>query len=47
MVERLRELEAREDALTERLAAVPVDLPDVHPRVAEIYRRKWSAWPTP
>ena len=40
MVERLRELEAREDALTERLAAVPVDLPDVHPRVAEIYRRK-------
>ena len=40
MVDRLRELEAREDALTERLAAVPVDLPDVHPRVAEIYRRK-------
>ena len=40
MVERLRELVAREDELTGRLAAEPVDLPDVHPRVAEIYRRK-------
>ena len=43
MVERLRELEAREDELAGRLAgrlaAAPVDLPDIHPRVAEIYRR--------
>ncbi len=33
MVDRMRELEARQDELNERLAAVPADLPD-------IYRRK-------
>lgn len=37
---RLRELEAREDELNVRLAQVPVDLPDIHPNIAEIYARK-------
>ncbi|WP_085558422.1 recombinase family protein [Azospirillum agricola] len=40
LVTRLRELEAREDELNARLAQVPVDLPDVHPNVAELYARK-------
>ena len=40
MSDRLRELEARQDELTERLAAAPADLPDIHPNVAETYRRK-------
>ncbi len=40
MSDRLRELEARQDALNERLAAVPADIPDIHPNIAGIYRRK-------
>ncbi len=40
MVDRLRELEARQDELTERLSTVPVEIPDIHPNVADIYRRK-------
>ena len=40
MSDRLRELEARQDELTALLAAVPADLPDIHPNVAAIYRRK-------
>ncbi len=40
MSDRLRELEARQDELTERLAAAPADLPDIHPNVGEVYRRK-------
>ena len=40
MVDRLRELEARQDELNERLAAAPADLPDIHPNIADIYRRK-------
>ena len=40
MVDRLRELEARQDELNERLAAVPADLPDIHPNIADVYRRK-------
>ena len=40
MLARLRELEAREDELTERLSRAPVDIPDIHPNVAGIYRRK-------
>ncbi len=40
MSDRLRELEARQVELAERLAAAPADLPDIHPNVAEIYRRK-------
>ena len=40
MSDRLRELEARQDELNECLAAVPADLPDIHPNIAGIYRRK-------
>ena len=40
MVDRLRELEARQHELEARLAAVPAAVPDVHPNVADIYRRK-------
>ena len=47
MTDRLRKLEAEQDALTERLASAPTDLPDIHPNVADIYRRKverlWEA----
>jgi len=38
--DRLRELEAKHDKITERMARSPVDLPDIHPNVADIYRRK-------
>ena len=40
MVDRLRELEARQDELEARLAAAPAAVPDVHPNIADIYRRK-------
>jgi hypothetical protein len=40
MVARLRELEMREDELTARLSRAPVDIPDIHPNVAGVYRRK-------
>ncbi len=40
MSDRLRELEARQDELAERLATVPADLPDIHPNIAMVYRRK-------
>ena len=47
MTDRLRKLEAEQDALSERLASAPADLPDIHPNVADIYRRKveclWDA----
>ena len=36
----LHKLEAREDELCERLAARPADIPDMHPNIAAIYRRK-------
>ena len=39
MSDRLRELEARQDELNERLA-VPADVPDIHPNIAAVYRRK-------
>ena len=38
--DRLRELETQQDEITERLARAPVDIPDIHPNVADIYRRK-------
>lgn len=38
--DRLRELEARQDELTALFFAVPADLPDIHPNVAALYRRK-------
>ena len=40
LMNRLRELEARQDELRERLATASADIPDVHPNVAGLYRRK-------
>ncbi|MDE2790208.1 MAG: hypothetical protein OXI81_07270 [Paracoccaceae bacterium] len=40
MMYRMRELEARQDELNERLAAVPADIPDILPNIAIVYRRK-------
>ena len=40
LMTRLRELEAKEDELAERLSRAPTDIPDIHPNVADIYRRK-------
>jgi DNA invertase Pin-like site-specific DNA recombinase len=40
MMDRLRELEARQDELAERLSTAPADLPDIHPNVAAVYRRR-------
>ncbi len=37
---RLGELESKEDELNARLTQVPVDIPDLHPNLAGIYRRK-------
>ena len=38
--ERLHGLEARKKELNDRLAAAPRELPDIHPNVSGIYRRK-------
>ncbi|MGZ9106030.1 MAG: recombinase family protein, partial [Rhodoplanes sp.] len=38
--DRLRELEAQQDQIADRLAQSPIDIPDIHPNVADIYRRK-------
>ena len=38
--DRLRELEAQQDQIADRLAQAPIDIPDIHPNVADIYRRK-------
>ncbi|WP_235210000.1 hypothetical protein [Sphingobium sp. Ant17] len=40
LVDELLELEAQEDAIRARLAAAPADVPDIHPNISEIYRRK-------
>ena len=40
MTERMRELEAREDVLKGLLAEEPTDIPDIHPNVSGIYRKK-------
>ena len=40
MIDRLRELEARQDELKARLATAPANLPDIHPNFASIYRQK-------
>ena len=40
MVDRLRELEARQDELKKHLAAAPPEIPEIHPNVAGIYSRK-------
>ena len=38
--ERLHECESRKAELTKRLATVPAKIPDIHPNVAGVYRRK-------
>jgi site-specific DNA recombinase len=38
--DRLTELEARQDNLTARLAYIPQEGPDLHPGIAETYRRR-------
>ncbi|WBO24517.1 recombinase family protein [Sphingomonas abietis] len=40
LVDKLLALEAQEDAIRARMDAAPVDTPDIHPNIAEIYRRK-------
>ncbi|MDE0388757.1 MAG: DNA resolvase [Rhodospirillales bacterium] len=40
MMDRMRELNARQDEIAERLATVPADIPDLHPNIAIVYRRK-------
>ena len=40
LMDRLRGLEAEVEAIEQRLAEAPADVPDVHPNVAELYRRK-------
>ncbi len=40
MTERMRELEAREDVLKGLLAQEPANIPDIHPNVSGIYRKK-------
>ncbi|MPZ40925.1 MAG: recombinase family protein [Rhizobiales bacterium] len=40
LTHRLKELEARQEVLQQRLARAPEPLPDIHPNVAEMYRRK-------
>ena len=37
---RLTELETKQDGLTARLSDVPHDTPDIHPNIAETYRRR-------
>jgi hypothetical protein len=38
--DRLKELESKQDSLTARLSDVPQDVPDIHPGIAETYRRR-------
>ncbi len=40
LMDRLRDLEARQEALQERMAVTPEPLPDIHPNVAHICHRK-------
>ena len=40
LVDKLLELEAQEDAIRARMAEAPLDKPDIHPNISEIYRRK-------
>ncbi len=40
MTDRMRALEAREDELNALLSQEPVDVPDIHPNICEVYRRK-------
>lgn len=38
--DRLTELETRQDSLTARLCDAPQDVPDIHPGIAETFRRR-------
>jgi hypothetical protein len=38
--DRLTELETKQDRLTARLSEAPQDVPDIHPGIAETYRRR-------
>jgi len=38
--DRLTELETKQDALTARMSETPQDVPDIHPGIAETYRRR-------
>ena len=38
--DRLTELETKQDSLTARLSDTPQDVPDIHPGIAETYRRR-------
>jgi hypothetical protein len=38
--DRLTELETKQDSLTSRLSDAPQDVPEIHPRMAETYRRR-------
>ena len=40
MIDRLKEMERRQKELEAHLSAAPADVPDIHPRVADIYRRR-------
>jgi hypothetical protein len=40
LLDRLTELETRQADLSARLSQAPVELPDIHPNIAEVYRRK-------
>jgi hypothetical protein len=40
LLDRLTVLEAKQAALRESLAKAPADVPDLHPNIAESYRRK-------
>ena len=45
MVDRLRELEACQDELNERLSAAPADLPDIHPTLRTSTGARWRGVP--
>lgn len=40
LIDRLRDLEAEEDAIRARMEAASIDTPDIHPNIAEIYSKK-------
>ncbi|WP_309085512.1 hypothetical protein [Chelativorans sp.] len=40
LMDRLRELEVKQDALRDEMAGASNPLPDIYPNVAQIYRRK-------
>ena len=45
LMTRLRELETKQDELTERLSRAPAGIPDLHPNVAGVFAGRWNALP--